>query len=83
MTIAANAPTQVVATQGGSGAAVPGAPGGPARPPGTRTDRRLVRLRAALAAGALLFGAAGIIGTQIRADGADDAKAHSGVMTCR
>lgn len=81
MTIAANAPTQVVATQGGSGAAVPGGPGGPAaRPPGRRTDRRLIRLRAALSAGALLFGAAGIIGTQIRADGADDAKAHSGVM---
>jgi hypothetical protein len=40
----------------------------------------LVRFRAALAAGALLFGAVGIIGTQVRADGADDAKAHSGVM---
>jgi hypothetical protein len=80
MTIAANAPTQVLATQSGSGAAVPGGPGGPAKPAGHRTDRRLVRLRAALAAGSLLFGAVGIIGTQIRADGADDAKAHSGVM---
>ena len=80
MTIAANAPTQVLAGQGGTGAAVPAGPGGPAKPAGQRTDRRLVRLRAALAVGALLFGAAGIVGAQIRADGADDAKAHSGVM---
>src|SRR5258708_3258857 len=78
MTIAtAKAPTQVLATQGG---AVPGAPSGPAGPPGPRTDRRLGRVRAALAAGAILFGAVGIIGTQVRADGADDAKSHSGVL---
>jgi hypothetical protein len=78
MTIATpNAPTQVLATQGGAAAAVPD---GPARPAGQRTDRRLGRIRAALAAGALVFGAVGIIGTQVRADGADDAKSHSGVM---
>ena len=83
MTIAANAPTQVLATQGGAvpvASGGPGGPGGPAKPAGPRTDRRLVRLRAALAAGALLFGAVGIIGIQVRADGADDAKSHSGVM---
>ena len=74
MTIAANAPTQVLATQGGA------APGGPARPAKQRTDRRLGRIRAALAAGALVFGAVGIIGVQVRSDGADDAKSHSGVM---
>ena len=77
-TASAQAPTQVlVATQGG---AVPAVPGEPVKPASVRTDRRLTRLRAGLAAGALLFGAVGIIGTQVRADGADDAKSHSGVM---
>lgn len=88
MTIAANAQTQVLATQGGAvsaasggpGSGGPGGPGGPAKPAGPRTDRRLVRLRAALAAGALLFGLVGIIGIQVRTDGAEDAKSHSGVM---
>ncbi|MEZ0113052.1 hypothetical protein ABH920_007077 [Catenulispora sp. EB89] len=78
MTIATpNAPTQVLTTQAGRAPAVPT---GPARPAGQRTDRRLGRIRAALAAGALVFGAVGIVGVQVRADGADDAKAHSGVM---
>lgn len=84
MTIAtANTPTQVLATQGGAAAAQgggPGGPGGPAGPGGPRTDRRLSRTRAALAAGAILFGVVGMAGTQVRADGADDAKAHSGVL---
>ncbi|ACU71077.1 secreted protein [Catenulispora acidiphila DSM 44928] len=92
-TASAQASTQVLAAaQGGAAAAAPSGPGGPGKPSGpggpsepakpvrSRTDRRLVRLRASLAVGALLFGAAGIIGTQVRADGADDAKAHSGVM---
>ena len=78
MTIAtATAPTQVLAAQGGP---TPAAPNGPAKPAGPRTDRRLARIRAALAAGAVLFGAVGIIGIQVRADGADDAKSHSGVL---
>ncbi|MEY9930954.1 hypothetical protein ABH926_005601 [Catenulispora sp. GP43] len=76
-TASAQAPTQVLAAQR---AAVPAVSGRPAKPPGQRTDRRLVRVRAALAAGALLFGAVGIIGTQVRADGAGDAKSHSGVL---
>lgn len=89
MTIAtANAPTQVLAAQGGAVAApggpgvpaAPGGPGGPAGPARPRTDRRLSRIRAALAAGAILFGAVGMIGVQVRADGADDAKSHSGVL---
>lgn len=76
-TATANASTQVLAVQGG---AQPAAPDGSAKPAGVRTDRRLGRIRAALAAGALLFGVVGVIGTQIRADGADDAKSHSGVL---
>jgi hypothetical protein len=82
-TATANAATQVLATQGGAAPAVPGGQGGPgvpARPPRPRTDRRLGRIRAALAAGAILFGAVGVIATQVRADGADDAKSHSGVL---
>lgn len=77
-TASAQAPTQVLATT--QGGAVSAGPGGSSKPPGQRTDRRLVRTRAVLAAGALLFGAAGIISTQVRADGADDAKSHSGVL---
>ncbi|MBW8806096.1 MAG: hypothetical protein JF587_19925 [Catenulisporales bacterium] len=69
------------AASGGAGAAaaasVQGQPPEPARP---RTDRRLSRLRVVLAVGALLFGAAGIVSTQVRADGADDVKSHSGVL---
>lgn len=76
-TASAQAQTQVLAAQK---AAVPAARAGSTKPPGLRTDRRLVRLRAALAAGALLFGVVGIIGTQVRADGADDTKSHSGVL---
>ncbi|MFD0637140.1 hypothetical protein ACFQ9X_41830 [Catenulispora yoronensis] len=45
-----------------------------------RTDRRLRRTRALLAVGALVFGAAGITSAQIRADGSDDVKSHSGVL---
>ncbi|NUR31725.1 MAG: hypothetical protein HOV83_38785 [Catenulispora sp.] len=55
-----------------------GSPSPEARRP--RTDRRLSRTRVVLAVGALLFGAAGITSTQIRADGADDVKSHSGVL---
>jgi hypothetical protein len=82
MTLATgNPPTSAVPATG----AVPGA-GAVAQVPGSRssrgprTDRRLRRTRGVLAVGALLFGAAGIISTQIRADGADDVKAHSGVL---
>lgn len=65
---------------GGAGAAAVAPARGPQPPRGPRTDRRLRRTRVVLAVGALLFGAAGIISTQIRADGADDVKAHSGVL---
>jgi hypothetical protein len=63
-----------------SAGAVPAVSGGPGAPPKPRTDRRLRRVRAMLAAGALLFGAVGMITTQVRADGADDVKSHSGVL---
>ncbi|GAA1996063.1 hypothetical protein [Catenulispora subtropica] len=78
MTLATgNPPTSAPAATGaGAVAQHPGPPA--ARRP--RTDRRLGRTRVVLAVGALLFGAAGIISTQIRADGADDVKSHSGVL---
>jgi len=78
MTIAAQRPTQAVAATPGGGVAA--GPGGPARPTRPRTDRRLRRVSAVLAVGALLFGTVGVIGTQVRSDGADDAKAHSGIL---
>ncbi|NUP47783.1 MAG: hypothetical protein HOW97_10800 [Catenulispora sp.] len=76
-TSAAPAPTGPVGAAG-SGAVAQQGRATPPRAP--RTDRRLSRTRAVLAVGALLFGAAGITSTQIRADGADDVRAHSGVL---
>ncbi|WP_194895158.1 hypothetical protein [Catenulispora pinisilvae] len=78
MTLAATGhpPTQAAAAAG-SAPAVPGEPARSARP---RTDRRLARIRVFLAVGALLFGAVGIYGVQVRTDGANDAKTHSGIL---
>lgn len=56
------------------------APLGNNPPPRPRTDRRLRRTRTVLAIGSLVFGLAGITSAQIRADGADDVKSHSGVL---
>jgi hypothetical protein len=79
MTLATGNPPTPATTGAG---ALPPNPYGTSRPAPRRqrTDRRLARVRVVLAVGALLFGAAGITSTQIRADGADDVKSHSGVL---
>ena len=79
MTLAtAHPPTQ--AAVAGQAAGALSVPGGPGRTAGPRTDRRLRRTRILLTVGALLFGVMGITETQIRADGASDARSHSGVL---
>ncbi|MFL6115114.1 MAG: hypothetical protein ACJ786_27770 [Catenulispora sp.] len=73
-------PASAAASGGAGAAAATSGAGQPSAPTRPRTDRRLSRLRVVLAVGALVFGAAGIISTQVRVDGADDVKSHSGVL---